>query len=162
MKFSTLLLLVAAVSAVQLAEEPKKDAKPALVQDQDQDEGEAQAENEEEEEQEEEGEAENEDEGKPGKKGANKKDGKKKPAAKKDGKKKPAAKKDGKKKAGAKPKKAGKPGGKKSTAGKPALDYTHGQLPSGELAKGYASPEQVHQLDPKKAKFATTFYAEKK
>ena len=152
MKFSTLLLLVAAVSAVQLAEEPKKDAKPALVQDQDQDEGEAQAENEEEEEQEEEGEAENEDEGKPGKKGANKKDGKKKPAAKK----------DGKKKAGAKPKKAGKPGGKKSTAGKPALDYTHGQLPSGELAKGYASPEQVHQLDPKKAKFATTFYAEKK
>ena len=155
MKFSTLLLLVAAVSAVQLAEEPKKDAKPALVQDQDQDEGEAQAENEEEEEQEEE----NEDEGKPGKNGA-KKDGKKKPAVNKDGKNKPAAKKDGKKKAGAK--KTGKPGGKKSAAGKPALDYTHGELPSGQLAKGYASPEQVHQLDPKKAKFATTFYAEKK
>ena len=50
------------------------------------------------------------------------------------------------------------PKGKKSAGKKGGLDYTHGELPSGELAKGYAAPEQVLQMDPKKAKFGTTFY----
>ena len=55
-----------------------------------------------------------------------------------------------------------KSAGKKAAGKKAALDYTHGELPSGMLAPGYAAPEQVLQMDPKKAKFATTFYAEKK
>ena len=49
--------------------------------------------------------------------------------------------------------------GKKSAGKKGGLDYTHGELPSGMLAPGYAAPEQVLQMDPKRGKFATTFYA---
>ena len=51
------------------------------------------------------------------------------------------------------------PKGKKSAGKKGGLDYTHGELPSGMLAPGYAAPEQVLQMDPKRGKFATTFYA---
>ena len=36
-----------------------------------------------------------------------------------------------------------KPAGKKSAGKKGGLDYTHGELPSGQLAPGYAAPEQV-------------------
>lgn len=35
-----------------------------------------------------------------------------------------------------------------------------GTMPSGELAPGYAAPEQVLQPDAKLGKFATTFYAQ--